>query len=109
MAATDTLRAALVAQLETVCPVASCPVENADLAIDIDAYCKAREAELILTNNHLTNRSLANQTYGYRDPATAQRMALSLAAKLTRAGLSLNVGATETADLRGLGERDEQI
>jgi hypothetical protein len=107
MATTDTLRAARVAELETVCPVADCPVENADLAIDIDAYCKAREAELILTNNHLTNRSLANQTYGYRDPATAQRMALTLSAKLTRAGFTLGVGATSTADLRGLEERDE--
>lgn len=107
MAATDTLRAALTAELEQLCPTASNPVENADLAIDIDAYCKAREAELLLTANHLSNRSQAGQTFGYRDAGTAQRMAQTLAAKLTRAGFSLNVGDTTIADMRGTQEQYE--
>jgi hypothetical protein len=107
MATTDTLRAALTAELSELCPLASNPVENADLAIDIDAYCKAREAELLLTANHLSNRSQAGQTFGYRDAASAQRMAQTMAAKLTRAGFSLNVGATTLADMRGLREQNE--
>jgi hypothetical protein len=104
MALTDALRTALGNQLAEICPQASNPVENADIALDIDAYCKAREAELILSNNHLVNRSQAGQTFGYRDAGSAQRMALVLAAKLTRAGFSLNVGATAIADMRGLEE-----
>lgn len=106
MALTDALRAALNSELAVLCPASSYPVENADLALDIDAYCKAREADILLTSNHLSSRSMAGQTFGYRDAGTAQRMALSLAAKLTRAGFSLNVGAVVTADMRGINEVD---
>jgi hypothetical protein len=105
MATTDTLKAALLAEVETVYPVASFAVVNADLRVDVDAYCRAREAELILTQNHLASRSMAGQSFGYRDAGTAQRTAIALAAKLTRAGLSLNVGAATIADMRGVNEQ----
>ena len=102
MATTDNLKAALLAELATVCPVATNPVEYYALALDIDEYCDAKEAMALLASNHLSSRSIAGQSYSYRDAGTAQRAALTLEAKLTRAGLSLRTGGTATLDMRNL-------
>jgi hypothetical protein len=100
MAATDALKAALLAELATLCPVATNPVEYAQLALDIDEYCNAKQAAATLALNHLTSRSVAGQSYGYKDGGQAQRAALTMEAKLARAGLSLTAGATTNADMR---------
>ena len=100
MAVTDALKAALLAEVAVLCPQATNPVEYAQLALDVDEYCNAKQAAATLALNHLTNRSVAGQNYGYRDASQAQRTALTLEAKLARAGLSLSAGATVLADMR---------
>ena len=98
------IKTALDAELATLYPAATWPVQNAIYAGMIEEYSNALYAAAKLTERAHDSYSTVGVSFAFRDASSAARAAASLGVKLGRAGFSTDVGTPVIADIRDIGE-----
>ena len=99
----DDLKTALLAQLDTLFPLASHPVFYYELKADIEEYATARAAQAALSGGKLSGYSNAGRSFSYRDSSQAGKAAGILSARLACWGFSTGGAASSVIDLTEAG------
>ena len=100
----DDLKTALLAQLDTLYPLASNPVFFYELKASIEEYALARAAQNALAGGKLASYSIAGRSFSYRDTSQSARSVQSLSNRLAAWGFSTGGAVSTPIDLRELNE-----
>jgi predicted ABC-type ATPase len=101
----DAIKAALLVELDTLYPVATYPVDNAEYVAAIDEYVAARYAAAKLSGRTQESYSAVGVSFNFRTAASAESVADRLRVRLARAGFSINAGTPVLHDIRRINER----